>query len=846
MFYFPTPLGTTGINNYSTLYLSFGVKSAIDLTARFALVLFFIFISAAQVLGQTGLTNPLDNPPRQLIINSIDVVGNETRSQTMIIATSGLQIGEEITVPGDAIGEAIKRLFRTGLFSDVFISEVGRTGNRIDLRIHVVEQPRLDRYEITGVRRSQRRELREQIPLLTGFAVTESSLSQSINVIKRYYREKGYRNTEVEVITTDIDELRNRISLEFKVNRGERIQISSIEFEGNENFSDRSLRRQLKSIKRNTFWRFLSRQTFDRASYAEAQQNLINHYKKNGFRDVRIVEDSVYVYQRNERRQGIGVFMRVEEGPQYRVRNITFEGNSVYPDQVLASSLDFEKGDVFNEEKYNENLRSNRHNTDVIALYHDSGYLFLQLEDNIRVVPGDSLDIHIQMVEDEKATIRRVEFVGNTKTNDHVVRRNLRSVPGDFYSRSGIQRTIRELAILGYFVPENIIPDLEPDFEEKTVDIYYSLDESTSTDNFELSGGFGGRQFGVILSARINFNNFSAQNFTDRESWRPLPSGDGQRLSLGVQMTGRGFRSYNASFQEPWLFGRPNSFGVGAYYSFLRFSGLGGVTERYTNFGTSVSLGRRLTWPDNYFTQTTILSYQYFESGVSRGLIEAGDASTLSVIFGLERNSLDNFISPNYGSKFTASLELAPPIIGFQQYYLGEIKFQHHLPIVGSLVLTSGFDFGYLGWFSDKDRSQYQRFYLGGTQLQQQQTFYQNNIDMRGFPGGRNGSISPYDGLEPIGGRIYNKYVAELRYPAIRSEQVQLIPYVFFEAGNSYLDFNTYDPFNVKRVAGFGTRVFLPILGLIDLSYGYRLDGIPETRIRPGQWEFLFNIGAPF
>ncbi len=832
----------------------------------FGLLTFLNETTQAQVLPPSGggiLTNPLDATPRTFTISQVDVTGAETRSETMIKSTAGLQEGDQITIPGPDLGDSIKRLHRTGLFSDVQIYQVSRSGSQVHLEIVVQEQPRLDRYEITGVSRSQRRDLRDKIPLVAGFAITESSKAQAVNVIHRYYRERGYRGTEVTIIEKDRDEIRNRLTLEFNIDPGERVQIREIVFEGNESFSDATLRGELEEIKRTTFWRSLTRQTWDRESYRKAKDNLISFYQMNGFRDVRIVEDSVYVFEdrygkiypftKNPQRQAaktrdaIGVFMRLVEGPQYHVRNISFEGNTVYTDEELLQALNFQKGDVYNASRFEENMYGNRRNTDVFSLYHDIGYLFLQEETDVRDVPGDSLDIHISLVEDEIATINRVEFSGNTKTHDHVVRRNLRNIPGTNYSRSAIQRSVRELATLGYFVPENIVPDLDYDYESKEVDIYYSLDETAGSDNFELSGGFGGRQFGVILSARVNFNNFSAANILNGSAWRPLPSGDGQRLSLGVQLTGGGFRSYNFGFQEPWLMGRPNSLGVNASYSYFRFrSATGASTERYEQFSTSVSLGRRLTVPDDYFQQITVLRFQSFSSQFPRGLIEAGRSTTLSLRLGLTRNSLDNFISPNTGSTFDIGFEFAAPLPGFDQFYLADLGFTQHIPIVGSLVASGGFEYGYLGWFGGGSRSQYQRYYLGGTQLQQQQTFYQNNIDLRGFPGGRNGSISPYRGNEPIGGRMYSKYTTELRYPAVSSEQIQLIPYLFFEAGNSYASFNDFDPFRVKRAVGLGTRVFLPILGLVDLSYGYRLDGIPGTNVNSGQWEFLFNIGAPF
>jgi outer membrane protein insertion porin family len=790
---------------------------------------------------QLDLSNPLNTRPRQFTIRSINLIGTESYSVAMISGTTGLQEGENITIPGEAVATAVRRLYNTGLFSDVRIAhtEVGAGGVHID--IFVTEQPRLEDYELRGIRRSHRRDLRNLITLLPGFAVTESSKMQAVNTIKRFYREKGYWFTEVQVTEGNVDTLRNRMMVFFDVDPGQRIQIRTVEIDGNDNFSDRKLRSNMKPVKRTTFWRSLTRQTFDREKFQEGKQNLANFYKKNGHLDFRIIEDTVFVYDHNRRRQGVAINLTIVEGPQYRVRNISWEGNTVYTDDRLSEALGFQKGDVFNQEKYEMNLSINRESSDVTSLYQNIGYLFMRIEEDIRFVEGDSLDLHFNIVEDEIAKLVEVNFTGNTKTNDDVVRRNLRNIPGTNYSRAAIQRSVRELATLGYFVPENILPDLDYNYEEKTVNVIYSLDESASTDNFEFSGGFGGRQIGVILSARLNFNNFSAQNLFNGEAWRPLPSGDGQRLSLGVQVTGRGFQNYSLSFQEPWLFGRPNSFGVSTSYSYYKFS-----NQRFEQFSSSLSLGRRLQWPDDFFQQINVLSYQMFDVFRSEGLLEPGRASMLSIRSIIERNSTDNPLSPNNGSKISASIEVAPPLPGFKQYYKGMLSIQNHIPLVGRLVATSGAEFGYMGWLSSKDRSQFQRFYLGGTPLQQQQVFYRDNVDLKGFPGGFGGSISPFINGEAVGGRLYNKYFAELRYPAVSSEQVQLIPYIFAESGNAYLDFNTWDPFNLKRAAGFGVRVFLPILGLIDLSYGYRFDGIPNTSIEPGKWEFLINIGSPF
>ncbi|MEX1136021.1 MAG: outer membrane protein assembly factor BamA [Balneolales bacterium] len=797
------------------------------------------------------INNPMDVIPGQYVIRSLKVQGSEARTENFISSTSGLEEGGSITIPGEEIPRAISALHETGLFSDVKVIRTETTGSQVDLIIEVTEQPRLESYEITGVKRSHRRDIEEKIRLATGFAVTESSKAQAVKIIKRYYEDNGYRGTEVDVQTRETNTARNRVSLEFAVERGDRLQISEILFEGNENFSSKQLRKSLEEIKRNTFLRFLTRQTYNDEDYEEAQNNLLTFYRNNGFRDIRIVEDSVYTTSDGE---ALGIFMKVSEGSQYHVRNLEWNGNTVYSNDRLTETLGLAKGDVFNEELFEQNLMGNREESDVNALYHNIGYLFLRLEPEVKVVQGDSLDLSINIVEDEIAEIEEVSFSGNTKTHDDVVRRTIRNVPGETYSRSSIMRTIRELSTLGYFNPEGIIPDLEPDYENKTVSVNYMLDESQSTDNFEFSGGFGGRQFGLILSAKVNFNNFSAQNILNGDAWSPLPSGDGQKLSLGVQVTGRGYQNYNFSFQEPWFMGRPNNlFGVNMSYSIFRggYNQFGGAQTQSSAasqemLSAGVSYGRRLSWPDDYFQQTTRLQYQYFDvQGFEQYL--GGQASLISIKETLERNSLDNPISPNTGSKFSISAEIAPPIPGLSQFHKTEMKFQQHNPLAGKLVSSFGFEGGYMGHFGSKNRSQFQRYYLGGTQLQQRQSFTQDNIDMRGFPGGPGGSITPVQDGREVGGTLYNKYFAEIRYPVISSEQVQLIPYVFAEAGNAYDDFAQYDPFNVKRTAGIGTRIFMPILGLIDLSYGYRFDGLPgNNEVNAGEWQFLFNIGAPF
>lgn len=554
-----------------------------------------------------------------------------------------------------------------------------------------------------------------------------------------------------------------------------------------------------------------------------------------------MLSDSVYTFSYDGDKTGVKVLVELAEGPQYKVRNIEWDGNTVYQDEILSGIMDFEKGEVFNRTKFEENLSSP--NGSVSSIYQDNGYLFFNASENIIRVAEDSLDIIVNIYEDEIATINKVSFTGNTRTHDDVVRRTIRTVPGSTYSQQAVIRTIRELGTLGYFDPQNITPNLDPDMQEKTVDISYGLDDSKSTSNFEFSGGYGGSNIGVILSAKVNFNNFSLQRAFEEGGWTPIPAGDGQKLSLGVQVTGRGYQSYSFGFTEPWLNGKPTSLGVNFSYDFINYRG---TDEENRLFSTSVSLGKRLKWPDDYFQSNTSIGYQLYDVSNSASFLAEGTSSLLTIRQLIERNSLDNFISPSVGSKLSLSLEVAPPLPGFSEYYKIKTAYQHHVPIVGKLVLTNSIDYGYIGYFTEDKRSELNRFLVGGTQLQQRQSFLYDNIDMRGYPGGLGQSIAPVVNGRQVGGRLYNTYSMELRLPAVNNEQIQIIPYTFMDAGNAYLNFKQFDPFDLKRSAGFGTRLYLPILGLIDLSYGYRFDGVRGTQVGPGNWEFLFNIGAPF
>ena len=809
----------------------------------FVLIVWVLFNSFFTVYAQQiQITDPTLETPEEYRISHVRVQGNQSTRTQFIINTSGLVEGKVIIYPGDDIPNAINRLFQVGLFSDVKVFIENRSLTSLGILIQVVEQPRMLEYRIEGVKKSEADDLKDLISLVQGAAITDANLVQAKRTIIRFFKEKGLWGTEVVTRVEDSEEIENRSILYFDVKKGKKLEIKDIQFIGLDRFTEKDLLKVIKPIKEDAWWKFLSKKLYKQEDFDEGVVNLITHFQEEGHVDARIVSDSLWVDDFGNAEQGLLLAFTIYEGPQYKVRDITWDGNTVYTDDQLTQSLGFEVGDIFDQTRYDENLNFNKTSTDINSLYQNIGYLFFQAIPTISKAGNDSLDIHFDIYEDEIATIRRVTFSGNTQTHDDVVRRTLRTIPGATYSREAIVRSVRELSTLGFFDPQNITPDVQPIPQNKEVDVSFLVDESASTSNFEFSGGYGGRAIGALISTRLNFNNFSLQRALAGD-FTPFPSGDGQNLSLGVQVTGTGFQSYSFGFVEPWLNGKPTSFGVNLSYNFIQYRGF---SEKNRLFSSSVSLGKRLRWPDDYFSSRTALGYQLYDVQGTTSFLSAGTSSIISINQTFERNSLDNFISPNRGSKLGLSFEVAPPLPSLSEYYKIKTDYQYHIPIVEKLVLTSQVNFGFIGFFTNDRRSNFQRFLVGGTQLQQRQSFLYDNIDLRGYPGGNDGSIAPIIDGRQVGGRVYNKYSFELRYPAVSNEQLQLIPYAFYDAANAFNEFATFDPFNVKRAVGFGTRLYLPVLGLVDLSYGYRLDNIEGTNTLAGEWEFLFNIGAPF
>ncbi len=804
----------------------------------------------ATVAGPVGTFAQQPAPPQatRYEVLSVDVEGAaDEASEQFVLQASGLRAGQRVALPYDeAFGEAIRKLYRVGLFSDVEVVADRIVGDGVFLLIRVQEEPRLGNYAIEGVKGGERDDLMDQLPLLRGRAVRVSDIGRSEQIIRRYFAEKGFRRAEVNVQRTVGDD--GRVSLVFDVDKGERLEVIDVRFSGNEVFSERTLRKRLKNTPENRWWRFWSRETFDEEAFDEDLQNLVAFYNDRGYYGARVLRDTFYVAQLPDGSEGVVVEVEVEEGPQYHIRAIEFEGNTLYSDEQLRQALGFQRGDVYDRSRLERNLYYTQEHTDIASLYTDRGYLRFNLRETIVEAPGDSLDLFFEIDEGEVYEFGDVAIRGNTRTKDHVIRRELRTIPGQTYSRQALERSVRELIQLNYFDQASLAggPAVKVDDEGRSVDLTYNLVEAGS-DQLELSGGWGGST-GLLLQARLTFNNFSIQNLFNGSAWRPLPSGDGQQLSLGVVTSGTRYQNYSISFTEPWFRGRRTPVGGALGYTYYRSTAEEGGSVAS---GTARLFYRQsLRWPDDFFQTGTDVGYRLYDittgsSFSSLGLPE-GRSQELTLRQSLTRNSLDNPIFPTAGSNLGFAVTVAPPLPDFIQYHKWDLNTAWYTPLAGRLSMSVKTQFGYIGSLTGDD-VQFQRFLVGGSPLDTQgqfRGFGKDLVYLRGYP---LEAISPRQAGESVGGRILNKYSAELQLVAVQSPQLSFAPYLFADAANTYDGFADYDPGRLYRSAGFGARVFLPILGLLDLNYGYQIDPfIPRSGSETGlpQWRFQFSLGG--
>ncbi len=757
---------------------------------------------------------------------------------------SGLRPGAQVQLPWDpSFSEAVRALYSRGGYSDasVVVSQVA--GQGVFLTVRIVEQPKLAQYTIEGLRTSDQEEIRDQIPLLRGRAVRPADIDRGRIAIETFLRARGYRSPVVTVAQTPAAD--GRVDLAYTVARGERQAVGDVVFAGNTAFSERTLRRQLKGTPERRWWRFWKRSTFNDEAYRTDLETLVRFYNDRGYYGARVLSDSVYTRPEDG---ALVVQITLEEGPRYAVRNVVFEGNTLFTDAQLQQALDVQPGDVFNRSQLDRNLNYSAAHTDVASLYTDRGYLRFNAEQQVTVVPGDSLDLYYEVTEGDVYEFGDVAIAGNTRTKEHVIRRELRTVPGQPYSRQAIERSVRELSTLNYFDPASFGngPALSVNDEDQTVDLTYRLAEKSS-DQLELSGGWGGSGTGLILTARVTFANFSVQNLI-RGRGNPMPSGDGQQVSLQVQTYGRIQQVYSLSFTNPWFRGRQTPAGFSVGYS--NYSPRNSATRVARGFGR-IFYRQRLRFPDDYFQTGTDLGFQiYGISGAGAttqfGGLPEGTSRELTIAQSLTRNALDNPQLPTAGSSLGLTLTVAPPIPGFIQYIKGDFTNAWYTPIGPGLSASIRTEFGYIGSLTGDD-VQFQRYLIGGTALEANQGtlqgFGKDLVFMRGYP---LESIGPRENGEPVGGRILNKYQAEVQWLALQTPQLTFAPYLFLDAANTWDSFSDYDPSRLYRSAGVGARVFLPILGLVDLTYGRQIDAfdaIPGDDGLP-KWDFQFTLGG--
>ena len=825
----------------------------------FLLVLLLTLPAQAQSLTPTSAgfadASALRAPePVEILGISVEGVDSEGM-RSFVLQTDGLEVGQTVTVPGDpALADAIRSIYRTNLFSDVKVVEERRVGSGVYLGIRVEEVPKLAEFTFENMKKGHRNDLKKELPLITGIPVRTGDVERSKQVIEEFYKEKGYLLAEA---TVERETTPQGVKLTFDVDRGPRVEVGDIVVEGNEAISDRKIRKQMKETKESRWWKFWSRATFEEDKFEEDLQQVVAYYNERGYFDAQVVRDSVYV----ENEAGdpeLVVQLTVREGPQYHIRNVEWEGNTVFPDGVLSRSLGFEKGDPYNLTKLEQNLYANRQSTDVASLYTNRGYMRFNLRPSTQVVEGDSLDLTFDVFEGEVYDFGDINIAGNDKTKEHVIRRELYTIPGQTYSREAVMESIRRLSQLSYFDQEALAggPAMDVNDATKTVDMTYTVEE-VGGDQLELSGTWG--RYGLILMLRLGFNNFSAQNLFNGSAWKPLPSGDGQKLSLGIQTNGRYYQSYDLSFTEPWFRGRPTPIGGALSFSkigrspyYSRFYGDDVPDRGLTTASARGFYEQRLTWPDDKFNASTGLTYRYYNIQGWSGLPE-GVSQELTFQQGLTRSSIDNPVFPTSGSRVALSVDVAAPLPGFIQYHKWRANSSWNVPLGGQLTLGLSTDFGYIGSLTGAD-VEFERFLVGGSPFETQgiynSFFGKDVVLMRGYPAR---AISPRRTIggnsTPVGGRVLNKYTSEVRWLAVQSQQLQAAPYLFLDAANTWNGLGTYNPAQLYRSAGVGVRLVLPILGMLELTYGRNLDAFdPITGGDDGSpsWNFQFSLGQGF
>lgn len=790
-------------------------------------------------------------------LGGITVKGLQKFEEETVKVFTGLVVGQEIKLPGDKLTSAIKKLYETKQFSnvEVYVSKID--GNVAYLEFEVLELPQLNNVTIQGIKKSKAKDLQKDAELKKGEMVTDNLLVTTKNYFRKKYQEKGYLNTKVTIDTKKDTSGVNIVNMLVHVDKGEKVKIKNITFEGNDAFGKKRLKKALKKTKKAMIGRFWKKSKFIEADFKEDLENIVTTYSEKGYRDARVIDHQIIQNKDNS----ISINIKVEEGKKYIFGDISFLGNSRYTDEQLQSLLRIQKGDTYNGKVLKERVSGNGKpdSEDITTLYQDNGYLFSRVMPVETRINNDSIDVEIRIYEDSPTKIKKITVNGNERTNDHVIYREIRTKPGYLYSKSDIIRTIREIGQLGFFDAEAITPDLKPNYQDKTVDIDYTVAEKGSS-QIELQGGYGGGSF--IGTLGLSFNNFSVRNIFNGKAYKPLPMGDGQTLALRLQKS-RFYTTSSFSFTEPWLGGKkPQSLSFSIYNSKqFRFNPTTNnvdKNQRLNIIGATVGLGKRLRWPDNYFTLSQSISYQLYDLKdypISTFSFSSGSSNNLSYSITLGRSSAGaNPIFPTYGSDFSIGAKVTFPYsllsnkdyatIGdrekykWLEYYKTSFKGKWYTALTKNLVIMSNAEFGILGNYNKKlGDSPFERFFVGGDGMASFQLDGRETIALRGYENSRLSSID--------GGTVYNKFQMELRYPITLKPSASIYVLGFVEAGNSYDGFKNFNPFVLKRSAGLGLRIFMPAFGLLGIDFANGFDPLPGETAKSG-WQTHFIIGQQF
>jgi len=827
-----------------------------------------LLIFASGVVAQEGINydslRVMDyENPKEYVIADVTVSGIEFIQKEVLLSISGLKAGNTITLPGDGVTDVLKKFWSQGLFSDAKITATQIRNDSVWLDIYLTEQSRMSALVINGIGKSETQDIKEKINLRNGQQVTADIMDNTSRIIREHFIEKGFLNTEVTINLKD-DTIRvNMVQMEINVDKKDRVKIDEIHFTGNNAFKASILRRKMKETKKVNLNIFKASKLVSE-TFKEDKKTLVEFYNQNGYRDAKVLSDSVAITA--EREDRLDLFINIEEGNKYYFGDIEWIGNTKYPAELLEAVLGIEKGDVFDQKVLDDRLFIDE--DAVNGVYLDNGYLFFQLTPVEVSVEDDTIDFEMRLYEGEIAIINNVIIKGNTRTNEHVVRRELRTLPGDKFRKSELIRTVRELANLGHFDPEQIEPNPIPNQADGSVDIEYKLVER-ATDQLEVSGGYGAGM--LVGTIGIRFSNFAASRLFDPKAWRPVPSGDGQTFSVRAQTNGRVYQSYNFSFVEPWFGGRkPNSFSVSGYYSKMNRNPYafyyGGSKddipdEYYSVTGVSIGLGRRLSWPDDFFTLYNAFSFQKYKVKDYPGLflVSNGYFNNFSFTTTIGRNSQTQIIYPRGGSNISLSLQLTPPYSLFNpgrdyanisdgekykwvEYHRWMLKADWYHALIGDLVLMTRLHWGYLAHYNDDiGPSPFEGFDLGGDGLSGYNLYGRETIAQRGYP---NRSLTPIVNGNRSG-NVYTKFTLELRYPISLNPSATIFVLTFLEAGNAWYSIEEFNPFRAKRAAGVGVRAFLPMFGLLGIDWGWGFDDYPGHPSISGS-QFHFTIGQQF